>query len=130
MSGATELMHCITTSRGLVGLPSGRWWIDAASARRMVGSADAVNAAIRRKQLRADLIDGRKAVDFTDIASRWLLSRPGGTDQVGRYIEQFELLRGEAPAVLITHHDEDQFEAWRLGLTTHEQRPKLRTSRQ
>ena len=82
----------------------------------MVGSADAVNAAIRRKQLRTDLIDGRKVVDFTDIASRWLLSRPGGTDQVGQYVEQFELLRGDAPAVVITYHDEDQFEAWRLGL--------------
>ena len=95
MSSPTELVHCITTSDGLVGLPSGRWWIDVASARRMVRSADA---------------------DFTDIASRWLLSRPGGTDQVGQYIEQFELLRGDAPAVIITYHDEDQFEAWRLGL--------------
>ena len=115
MSSPTELVHCITTSEGLVGLPSGRWWIDTASARRMVGSADAVNAAMRRKLLRASLIDGRKVVDFTDIASRWLLSRPGGTDQVGQYIEQFELLRGEAPAVMITCHDEDQFEAWRLS---------------
>jgi hypothetical protein len=26
------------------------------------------------------------------------------------------LLRGDAPAVVITYHDEDQFEAWRLGL--------------
>ena len=118
MSSPTELMHCITTSDGLVGLPSGRWWLDASSARRLVGSADAVNAAIRRKQLRTDLIDGRKVVDFTDIASRWLLSRPGGTDQVGQYVEQFELLRGDAPAVVITYHDEDQFEAWRLGLAT------------
>ena len=116
MSSPTELMHCITTSDGLVGLPSGRWWIDAASARRMIGSADAVNAAIRRRQLRTDLIDGRKVVDFTDIASRWLLSRTGGTDQVGQYVEQFELLRGDAPSVVITYHDEDQFEAWRLGL--------------
>ena len=115
MSRPTELVHCITTSDGLVGLPSGRWWIDSASARRMVGSADAVNAAMRRKQLCADLIDGRKVVDFTDIASRSLLSRPGGTDQVGQYIEQFELLRGDAPAVIITYHDENQFEAWRLG---------------
>lgn len=115
MSSSTELMHCITTSDGLVGLPSGRWWLDAASARRMVGSADAVNAAMRRKRLRTDLIDGRKVVDFTDIASRWLLSRPGGTDQVGQYVEQFEKLRGDAPAVVITYHDEDQFEAWRLG---------------
>ena len=115
MSSPTELMHCITTSDGLVGLPSDRWWIDAASARRLVGSADAVNAALRRKQLRTDLIDGRKVVDFTDIASRWLLSRPGGTDQVGQYVEQFELLRGDAPAVVITYHDEDQFEGWRLG---------------
>ena len=116
MSSPTELMHCITISDGLVGLPSGRWWIDASLARRVVGSADAVNAAIRRKQLRTDVIEGRKGVDFTDIASRCLLSRPGGTDQVGQYIEHFELLRGDAPAVLITYHDENQFEAWRLGL--------------
>ena len=65
---------------------------------------------------RTDLIDGRKIVDFTDSVSQWLLSRHGGTDWIGQYIEQFELLRGDAPAVLITYHDEDQFEAWRLGL--------------
>ena len=79
------------------------------AARRTVGSADAVNAAMRRKQLWANPIKGRKVVAFTDIASRWLLSCLGGAGQVGQYSEQFGLLRGDAPAIMITYYDEGQF---------------------
>ena len=101
MSNLTESMHYITTLDGLVGLPSSRWWIDAASAGRMVWSTDAVNVVIVNKQLRPDSINGCKVVDFTGIRSRWLLSDPGCTNQVGQYIEQFEFLRRDARAVVI-----------------------------
>ena len=115
MSSSTEITHWVTTAEGLVGLPSGRWWIDISSARRMVGSADAVNAAARRGLLRAASVNGRKVIDFPDLASRWLLHRPDGSNHVRRYVEQFERLRGGAAAVMIVYHDDEQFEAFRLA---------------